>query len=68
MTNHDSEPAKKATGEIVPVEELCDLLVAAKKSNGPPTTPPPRVLDRYVSDTAIDEATEAERDEEDDDC
>ena len=50
------------------MEELCDLLVAAKKSNGPPTTPPPRVLDRYVSDTAIDEATEAERDEEDDDC
>ena len=70
-------PAKVPNGVLVDTEELNGL-----PKTPPPKTRQPQVirpgrnrkeksgvfaLDRYLSDTAIDEATEAERDDEDDD-
>ena len=80
--NGDIVPAKQANGEIVSDvfvarKESNELpITPPPKTRQPQAIRPGRnrkeksgvfALDRYLSDTAIDEATEAERDEEDDD-
>ena len=80
--NGDIVPAKQANGEIVSDVFVARKESNELPITPPPKTRQPQAicpgrnrkeksgvfaLDRYLSDTAIDEATEAERDEEDDD-